>query len=382
MTTPSNPNNPANSSNFSRDGDLFGPIGGGGFSRSGDQSGPALRFNADVLINRILDAEAEGEVLDVRDLMRDGQASGEGFRARLDATRAALGELSLMPQCPDMTARILARVEASDRPFVVRPERARARRGRMLAACGALAVLSLVAGVQRLFPDALSWSRPQRPVTDLVAAARSDVSVTLDSIQGAFQQVGTDLSSPVSRLARQATRPSSSTSRVAIALMPLPTDEVGVSAPGVAESTGWAVGALALDGSGLYDSKSLISPALDPLAADVHTNAIQIVGSQLAAVPAADAGAAYGLRLAAAGGLAKAGVLPAAGKDAGLVSPRRPLVLLSENPLTCAMLRIEPERLTDEMVDGPSSADSPIRLLPWLDLSRLMQEADGKEIRR
>jgi hypothetical protein len=65
-----------------------------------------------------------------------------------------------------------------------------------------------------------------------------------------------------------------------------------------------------------------------------------------------------------------------------LVSPRRPLVLLSENPLTCAMLRIEPERLTDEMVDGPSSADSPIRLLPWLDLSRLMQEADGKEIRR
>ena len=172
MTTPTNPINPVNPEDFS---DLWPS---GDRPRGGERSTRALRFEADVLINRILDAEAEGEVLDVRDLVRDGEASSEGFRARLDATRASVGELALLPQGPDLTAKILARVEASERPFVVRPQRARARRGRLLAACGALAVLSLVAVVQRLYPDALSWSRPQRPVTDLVAAARSDVSVT------------------------------------------------------------------------------------------------------------------------------------------------------------------------------------------------------------
>jgi len=372
VTTPTNPINPMNPDDFS---DLWPS---GDRLRGGERSSRALKFDADVLINRILDAEAEGEVLDVRDLVRDGEASSKGFRARLDATRASVGKLALLPQGPDLTAKILARVEASERPFVVRPQRARARRGRLLAACGALAVLSLVAVVQRLYPDALSWSRPQRPVTDLVAAARSDVSVTLDSIQGAFQQVGTDLSSPVSRLARQATR-SANSGRVAIALMPLPSDEVGASAPGVPEAAGWGVGALTLEGSGVYDSKSLGSTSLSPLGSSTFVASDAPPTRELRESAVQGSGLTLGGIAGAADALAST---QHARKHAGTAQSPRPLMLLSENPLTCAMLRIEPERLTDEMLDGPSSADSPSRLLPWLDLSRLMQEADGKETGR
>ncbi len=331
---------------------------------------PAPMLGADSLINRILDAEAEGEVLEVRELVRSGEAADAAFRARLDATRTAVGELSLLPRGPDLTARILARVEASDRPFVVRPERVRARRGRMLAACGALAVLSLVAGVQRLWPDALSWSTPSRPVTDLVAAARSDVSVTLDSIQGAFAQVGTDLSSPVSRLARQATDASAGRGRVAIALMPLPSEEMAVATPGVGDGFDGADvrasgsrGVLALGGAEVYDSRLELGALGSRLATD-----LPVRGAQLSAQVPGDAPKA---------------MLAAVGLGPVLEPSARPqaLMLLGENPVTCAMHRVEPERLTDEMVDGPRGGTSPRLLLPWLDLSRLILEADGKEPR-
>ncbi len=340
-----------------------------------DGAAPMPRMNADALINRILDAESEGEVLEVRELVCSGEQHDAAFRSRLDATRTAVGELSLLPQAPDLTARILARVEASDRPFVVRPQRARARRGRLMAACGALAILTLVAGVQRLWPDAFSWSKPSRPVTDLVAAARSDVSVTLDSIQGAFAQVGTDLSSPVSRLARQATEPSSVRGRVAIALMPLPSDEMRVAVPGVGDGLAsveeramGSGGVLTLGSAGVYDSR----PSLGLLAGASPSIELPARDIEVATTLSASAAAARGPVLSGLGP-----ILTAPGKTA---APQT-LMLLGENPVSCAMHKVEPERLTNELVDGPRGGASPRQLLPWLDLSRLLLEADGKEPR-
>ncbi len=67
---------------------------------------------ADVLINRILDAESDGELHLARGLQAHGEEVFPDFSRRIEQTRDALGRLTVLPDCPDFARAIISKAES------------------------------------------------------------------------------------------------------------------------------------------------------------------------------------------------------------------------------------------------------------------------------
>lgn len=178
---------------------------------------------ADALINRILDAESEGELHAARELTAHGEAIFPGFAARMERTRDALGRLAVLPETPDFTRAILAKVALSPaNPHHSTSDESHSRDDdELLAPAGETQLwqrhlgrsertfsatrLAMAAGVAGAVAFAMVLNRyaPVRPapgvgpVEEVVAASRADLADTTRSLAGAIFSLGDDLLAPL-----------------------------------------------------------------------------------------------------------------------------------------------------------------------------------------
>lgn len=180
---------------------------------------------ADALINRILDAEADGELHVARGLQAHGEEIFPGFAARIEGTRDALGRLTVLPETPDFARAILAKVamcpanahhstsddaqdadqaflapigEADAQPWDV-PSLGRRERTfsatRLAMASGVVGAIAFAVVLNRFAP--LPAPSAGGPVGELVAASRADLADTSRSLAGAIFALGDDLMAPL-----------------------------------------------------------------------------------------------------------------------------------------------------------------------------------------
>lgn len=104
---------------------------------------------ADVIINQIIDLEAEGQLHDAKAIYADACAHDHDFEDRYAATREplALMRADLMPRGMDLSSNIIERVE-SQRPYLPREHRRRIGGTRMLVGSAAFAIFAIGAILQ------------------------------------------------------------------------------------------------------------------------------------------------------------------------------------------------------------------------------------------
>ncbi|MFA6044109.1 MAG: hypothetical protein WC718_03920 [Phycisphaerales bacterium] len=179
----------------------------------------------DALINRILDAESDGELHVARGLQAHGAEIFPGFAARIEATRDALGRLTVLPETPDFARAILAKValspanvhhstsdesheiddallapigETDDQPWEV-PSFGRRERTfsatRLAMAAGVVGAIAFAVMLNRFAP--VPAAPVVGPVGEVVAASRADLADTSRSLAGAIFSLGDDLMTPL-----------------------------------------------------------------------------------------------------------------------------------------------------------------------------------------
>lgn len=104
---------------------------------------------ADVLVNQIIDLEAEGQLHDAKAIFAESCAHDSDFEDRYTATREplALMRVDLMPRGMDLSSRIIERVE-SQRPYLPREHRRRIGGTRMLVGSAVFAIFTIGAILQ------------------------------------------------------------------------------------------------------------------------------------------------------------------------------------------------------------------------------------------
>lgn len=199
-------------------------------SQPGQRPRPdSVEHRADVLINLILDAESEGQLHVARGMQAHGEKLFPDFAARMQRTREAVSRLTVLPECPDFTRAIIARVEdarrdelgafAADQDAFGSPSntedsfdewcRARAERRdsafsatRLAMAAGVLGAIAFAVVLNRVAP--VESPAPAGPVGEVLAASRADLQQTPRSLAGAIFSLGDGLVRPVPVSAPQA----------------------------------------------------------------------------------------------------------------------------------------------------------------------------------
>lgn len=173
------------------------------------REGEARRRATDRLINAVLDAEADGALHESRTLRTQGQRVDDQFDAQLDQTRRSVASLSLWPEGPDVSARVLGELSRDGR-FVSRRKRWKLSAGRLAVTAGALAVFAAAMFVRRVAPLPVPMTdgatvavASPGPVSDLVETASADLTQSIRSILSASGQVREDLFAPVGTLVTQ-----------------------------------------------------------------------------------------------------------------------------------------------------------------------------------
>jgi len=161
---------------------------------------PLSRPNPDRLVNRILDAESEGQLHEAKRLRHRGRAIDPRFDARLAAARAAAAELTLLPHSPDLSGSILDEVDRC-RGFVTRAHRRRVTAWRAAILAGALATFAVAMVLQRFAPRNEPVFASSSPVSHFVDAGSADLSATVRSLGDALGAVRDGLVQPAAVLA-------------------------------------------------------------------------------------------------------------------------------------------------------------------------------------
>lgn len=169
--------------------------GGGGAGESRER---ARRAAMDRLVNRVLDAEADGALHHARDLAAKANAADPSFDAALRRTREAVGELTLLPSSPDVSARVLARVDLA-RPFTPRRVRRRVTAGRLAMATGALATFAAAMFIERAAAP-VAQPPAAAPVSGLVTQAQADFACSIRSLADAADELREGVFAPVGTL--------------------------------------------------------------------------------------------------------------------------------------------------------------------------------------
>ncbi|MDX2132867.1 MAG: hypothetical protein SFY69_12525 [Planctomycetota bacterium] len=168
--------------------------------RDGDSDDARARRSArevDRVVNRILDAESEGELHEARRLKKDARHAGHDIDASLRRMRDAVAHLSVMPAAPDMRSRVLAAME-HESAFVGPRERRRISAARAAVCCGVLGAFGAYALVQRLAPQAPPPH--EAPVSHLVEAGRADLATSAQSLAQALGTLREELTRPVGQM--------------------------------------------------------------------------------------------------------------------------------------------------------------------------------------
>jgi|GEM_PF-2576960 len=127
---------------------------------------PQLEAQLDALLDGELDADA-------RRALFERLAPEDRSLEAIAATREVLTELRLGPAAPDLSERILGRVEQRRR-FLSRGWRRFVTTGRAAVAAGILIGIGLTATAQRLWPEATTLEHRPTPLTGLVDSTRAD----------------------------------------------------------------------------------------------------------------------------------------------------------------------------------------------------------------
>lgn len=198
-------------------------FGGNQGPKQGHNAQPdSAERRADALINLILDAESEGQLHVARGMQAHGEKLFPDFAQRMQRTREALSRLTVLPECPDFTRAIIARVEeakrdelgafAADQDAFGSPAdsqagfdewyMAKARRRdsafsatRLAMAAGVLGAIAFAVVLNRVAP--VESPAPAGPVGEVVAASRADLADTSRSLAGAIFSLGDGLVRPV-----------------------------------------------------------------------------------------------------------------------------------------------------------------------------------------
>src|SRR5882724_11291604 len=111
-----------------------------------------LPFIADAVINECLDLESEGRDSDARTLAAMAVAHDPEFDQKLLKMRAAVGQLRGLPPAPNVVPQVLAEVDYL-RPFLSPRRRRQLSATRVAVAAGIVMTLSLMALLQRMYPE-------------------------------------------------------------------------------------------------------------------------------------------------------------------------------------------------------------------------------------
>jgi len=120
---------------------------------------------ADVLINQIIDLEAEGQLHEAKAIYAESCSHDHDFEDRYTATREplALMRVDLMPRGMDLSSQIIERVE-SHRPYLPRQHRRRIGGTRMLVGSAVFAIFTIGAILQ-ISIDPGDTDSPLAPLT-------------------------------------------------------------------------------------------------------------------------------------------------------------------------------------------------------------------------
>jgi len=149
---------------------------------------------ADAVVNQCLDLEAAGEFDQAQTLLRRAAAVRPEVLARYRQTKAVLAGLKT-PYTPDLAPFIMAETD-SRRPFIPHRIRRQISGIRVAVAAGVLVTCSLMALLQRTFPEQTDWSGRPTPVSNVVEASKQDFADSAQSLASAVSSFRSSLFGP------------------------------------------------------------------------------------------------------------------------------------------------------------------------------------------